>query len=86
MPNSAASARPTRRLTRTTTVLQDSDIRSEVTQGQSLLIAMADVASEMYICADTVKTYLSNIYRKLKAAHHGEAVRRARQLGLIWAG
>jgi DNA-binding CsgD family transcriptional regulator len=29
----------------------------------------------MYISADSVKMYLSNIYRRLEAAHHGEAVR-----------
>jgi LuxR family maltose regulon positive regulatory protein len=37
----------------------------------------------MYISANPVKTHLRNIYRKLAASRRGEAVRRARQLGLI---
>jgi len=40
----------------------------------------------MYIRADTVKTYLTNIFCRLEAAHHGEAVRPARQLDLIRPG
>ncbi len=42
-----------------------------------------EIASEMHISLFTVKTHLKNIYRKLAATHRGEAVRRARQLGLI---
>jgi LuxR family transcriptional regulator, maltose regulon positive regulatory protein len=47
------------------------------------MLNTAEVASEMYISANTVKTHLRHIYRKLAAAHRGEAVRRARQLELI---
>jgi len=47
------------------------------------MLSTAEVASEMYISVNTVKTHLRNIYRKLAAAHRGEAVRRARQLELI---
>jgi LuxR family transcriptional regulator, maltose regulon positive regulatory protein len=43
----------------------------------------AEVASEMYISVNTVKTHLRNIYRKLATDHLGGAVRRARQLKLI---
>jgi LuxR family transcriptional regulator, maltose regulon positive regulatory protein len=42
-----------------------------------------EIASEMYISVDTVKTHLKSIYRKLSAPHRREAVRRARQLELI---
>jgi LuxR family transcriptional regulator, maltose regulon positive regulatory protein len=37
----------------------------------------------MYISANTVKTHLRSIYRKLATDHRSEAVRRARQLELI---
>jgi LuxR family transcriptional regulator, maltose regulon positive regulatory protein len=47
------------------------------------MLNTAEVASEMYISVNTVKTHLRNIYRKLAAAHRNEAVRRARQLKLI---
>jgi LuxR family maltose regulon positive regulatory protein len=47
------------------------------------MLSTAEVASQMYISANTVKTHLRNVYRKLEASHRGEAVRRARQLGMI---
>jgi LuxR family transcriptional regulator, maltose regulon positive regulatory protein len=47
------------------------------------MLNTAEVASEMSISVNTVKTHLKNIYRKLAATHCGEAVRRARQLDLI---
>ena len=47
------------------------------------MLNTAEVASEMYISVNTVKSHLKSIYRKLAAAHRGEAVRRARQLELI---
>jgi len=47
------------------------------------LFSVAEVASEMHISANTVKTHLTHIYRKLATTRRGEAVRRARQLELI---
>jgi LuxR family transcriptional regulator, maltose regulon positive regulatory protein len=47
------------------------------------MLSTAEVASEMYISVNTVKTHLRSIYRKLASAHRGEAVRRARELQLI---
>lgn len=47
------------------------------------MLNTAEVATEMYISVNTVKTHLKSIYRKLGATHRGEAVRRARQLELI---
>ena len=55
----------------------------EVLRHVSTLLSTVEVASQMYISANTVKTHLKNIYRKLAANQRGEAVRRARQLGLI---
>jgi LuxR family transcriptional regulator, maltose regulon positive regulatory protein len=55
----------------------------EVLQHISRMLNTAEVASEMYISTNTVKTHLRSIYRKLAAAHRGEAVRRARELELI---
>jgi LuxR family transcriptional regulator, maltose regulon positive regulatory protein len=49
----------------------------------SQLLSTAEVASEMYISTNTVKSHLKSVFRKLGAAHRGEAVRRARQLELI---
>jgi LuxR family maltose regulon positive regulatory protein len=47
------------------------------------MLNTAEVANEMYISVNTVKTHLRSIYRKLATARRGEAVRRARQLKLI---
>jgi LuxR family maltose regulon positive regulatory protein len=55
----------------------------EVLRHVSLMLNTAEVASEMYLSINTVKSHLKSIYRKLAAAHRGEAVRRARQLELI---
>jgi len=55
----------------------------EVLRHVSGMLNTAEVASEMYISVNTVKTHLKSIYRKLAATHRGEAVRRARQLELI---
>ena len=55
----------------------------EVLRHFSGMLNTAEVAGEMYISVNTVKTHLKSIYRKLAATHRGEAVRRARQLDLI---
>jgi len=55
----------------------------EVLRYVSSMLNTAEVASEMYISINTVKSHLKSIYRKLAAGHRGEAVRRARQLELI---
>ena len=55
----------------------------EVLTKVSGMLNTAEVADEMYISVNTVKTHLRNIYRKLAAEHRNEAVRRARQLELI---
>ena len=55
----------------------------EVLRHVSLLLSTAEVASELHISVNTLKSHLKNIYRKLAATRRGEAVRRARQLELI---
>jgi LuxR family transcriptional regulator, maltose regulon positive regulatory protein len=55
----------------------------EVLRHVSDMLNTAEVASEMYISVNTVKTHLKSIYRKLAATHRREAVRRAQQLKLI---
>jgi len=55
----------------------------EVLRHVSEMLNTAEVASEMYISINTVKTHLKSIYRKLAATHRREAVRRAQQLELI---
>ena len=55
----------------------------EVLRHASAMLTTAEIASELYISTNTVKTHLRSIYRKLAASHRGEAVRRARHLALF---
>ena len=64
-------------------VEQLSEREREVLTLLSGMLSTAEIATEMYLSVNTVKTHLRSIYRKLSAAHRGEAVRRARQLELI---
>jgi LuxR family maltose regulon positive regulatory protein len=55
----------------------------EVLRNVSAMLNTTEIASQMYISVNTVKSHLKSSYRKLAATHRGEAVRRAQQLGLI---
>jgi len=56
-------------------------VGGRVVQGQRMMQAASDIYLGWTI--NTVKTHLKSIFRKLAAAHRGEAVRRGRQLNLI---
>jgi LuxR family maltose regulon positive regulatory protein len=60
-----------------------SEREREVLEHVSAMESTAEIAAEMYISVNTVKTHLKSIYRKLAVTHRGEAVRRARKLGLL---
>jgi LuxR family maltose regulon positive regulatory protein len=60
-----------------------SEREREVLRHVAGLLNTAEIAAEMYISVNTVKTHLKSIYRKLAVTHRGEAVRRARQLRLL---
>ena len=62
---------------------QLSEREREVLRHVAAMLSTAEIASEMFISVNTVKTHLKSIYRKLAAAHRGEAVRRARELDLL---
>jgi len=55
----------------------------QVLRRVSSMLTTAEIASELYISANTVKSHIKHICHKLAATHRGEAVRRARQLQLI---
>ncbi len=55
----------------------------EVLRRLSGMLTTAEIATELYISTNTVKSHVKNVCRKLSATHRGEAVRRARQLQLI---
>jgi LuxR family maltose regulon positive regulatory protein len=55
----------------------------EVLRSISGMLTTAEIASELYISTNTVRSHIKSICHKLTAAHRNEAVRRARQLRLI---
>jgi LuxR family transcriptional regulator, maltose regulon positive regulatory protein len=58
---------------------RERDVLKRVAQ----LLSTAEIANELYISVNTVKTHLKSVNRKLAVTHRGEAVRRARELKLI---
>jgi LuxR family maltose regulon positive regulatory protein len=55
----------------------------EVLRFLPTMMSNADIASELYVSVNTVKTHVKSIYRKLEVTRRQEAVRRARQLHII---
>jgi len=55
----------------------------EVLRHVARLLDTAEIASEMYISINTVKSHMKSILRKLAATRRSDAVRRARELQLI---
>jgi LuxR family maltose regulon positive regulatory protein len=60
-----------------------SEREREVLECAAELLSTEEIAADLFISVNTVKTHLKNINRKLAANHRGEAVRRARQLNLL---
>jgi len=46
-------------------------------------LSFAQIAAELFVSPNTVKTYAVSIYRKLDASTRGQPVTRARELGLL---
>jgi LuxR family maltose regulon positive regulatory protein len=55
----------------------------EVLQGMAAMLPTEEIAATLFVSINTVKTHVRSILRKLSAARRNEAVRRARQFGLI---
>jgi LuxR family transcriptional regulator, maltose regulon positive regulatory protein len=47
------------------------------------MLSAGEIADELYVSVNTIKTHIKSIYRKLDANRRWEAVRRARQLHLL---
>jgi LuxR family transcriptional regulator, maltose regulon positive regulatory protein len=59
------------------------DREQEVLKRVAQLLSTAEIAEELYISVNTVKTHLKSVHRKLAVTHRREAVRRARELNLL---
>ncbi|NUK23153.1 transcriptional regulator [Streptomyces lunaelactis] len=56
---------------------------TEVLRMAAQLLSTKEIAAELYLSANTVKTHLKSIYRKLSVTRRSEAVHRARDLGVL---
>jgi LuxR family maltose regulon positive regulatory protein len=46
-------------------------------------LSNVEIADELYVSVNTVKTHIKSIYRKLSTTRRRDAVRRARELRLL---
>ncbi|MGW1160121.1 LuxR C-terminal-related transcriptional regulator [Streptomyces sp. NPDC002513] len=60
-----------------------SEREHEVLERLAQLMSTEEIAADLYLSVNTVKTHLKSLYRKLAATRRGEAVRRARELHLL---
>ena len=49
----------------------------------SEMLSTTEIAATMFISVNTVRTHIRSILRKLAATRRNQAVRRARELGII---
>jgi LuxR family maltose regulon positive regulatory protein len=56
---------------------------SEVLLHLAMLLSTDEIAQTMFISVNTVKTHIRGIFRKLAVSRRNEAIRRARDLGLV---
>jgi LuxR family maltose regulon positive regulatory protein len=47
------------------------------------LMTTEEIAADLYVSVNTVKTHLKSTYRKLAVNRRGDAVHRARELGQL---
>jgi LuxR family transcriptional regulator, maltose regulon positive regulatory protein len=62
---------------------QLSNREEEVLRQAAQMLDTTEIAAQLYISVNTVKSHLKSIYRKLAVTHRSEAVRRARQLEIL---
>ncbi|MFJ5533374.1 LuxR C-terminal-related transcriptional regulator [Streptomyces sp. NPDC093261] len=60
-----------------------SEREHEVLERLAHLMSTQEIAADLYLSVNTVKTHLKSLYRKLGATRRSEAVRRARELHLL---
>ena len=61
--------------------LSDSEVR--VLRYLPTNLSAREIANELYVSTNTVKTHMHHLYAKLGTHRRGEAVERARALGLL---
>ena len=76
-----------RRRPRATPLLEPlSDRELTVLRFLPTMMSNAEIAAEMFVSVNTVKTHLKHVYRKLDVTDRRDCVRRARELRLLSPG
>ncbi|WP_160159372.1 LuxR family transcriptional regulator [Streptomyces sp. SLBN-118] len=60
-----------------------SDRECDVLRQAALMMSTEEIAAELYVSVNTVKTHLRSIYRKLSVSRRRDAVRRAKEFDLL---
>lgn len=60
-----------------------SERERDVLERLAQLMSADEIAADLHLSVNTVKTHLKSIFRKLAVTRRGQAVRRARELGLL---
>jgi LuxR family maltose regulon positive regulatory protein len=60
-----------------------SEREQEVLERLAQMMSRDEIAADLHLSVNTVKTHLKSVYRKLAATRRGEAVRRARDLHIL---
>ncbi|WP_369030782.1 LuxR C-terminal-related transcriptional regulator [Streptomyces adonidis] len=64
-------------------VVELSGRERDVLERLARMMSTEEVAADLYVSVNTVKTHLKSVYRKLAVNRRNDAVRRARDLGLL---
>nr|WP_241733163.1 LuxR C-terminal-related transcriptional regulator [Aeromicrobium phoceense] len=81
--NRPTTRRPSEPVERTAPVEQLTEKETEVLGHLAALLTTEEIAAEMYISVNTVRTHVRNILRKLGVSRRNAAVRIARELELL---
>jgi LuxR family maltose regulon positive regulatory protein len=82
-PRPATGGEPPSRPQPTPLIQELSEREREVLVHLSEMLSTAEIAATMFISVNTVRTHIRSILRKLSATRRNQAVRRARELGII---
>jgi LuxR family maltose regulon positive regulatory protein len=55
----------------------------DVLRRLALMMSTEEIATDLFVSVNTVKTHLKSVFRKLAVSRRADAVRRARELRLL---
>ncbi|KUO18861.1 LuxR C-terminal-related transcriptional regulator [Streptomyces dysideae] len=83
LPRHGEQPRPESSLSPPLVAVELSGRERDVLERLARMMSTEEVAADLYVSVNTVKTHLKSVYRKLAVNRRGDAVRRARDLRLL---